>query len=200
MRTSMRPGSSFVLRTVHATQPQPWQNGGGVTRELARGAGWRVSLADVVADGPFSVFENLRRHSVVIGCAGLDLRCAGAHVALDPMRCASYNGGIAWQATLRAGATRAFNVMASEGRASAQVLVAPALAVAPVGGICLALCLAAGLSCIPDAAARVDLAPGDYIVFSPAVGAVHFEAAGAADFLAAPIGPSPLPSEPPPPH
>ena len=50
----------------------PWRNGGGVTTEIAiapDGAGlvgerflYRVSIADVMSDGPFSRFEGYDRH------------------------------------------------------------------------------------------------------------------------------------------
>ncbi|XES00502.1 HutD family protein [Streptomyces sp. S1D4-11] len=47
----------------------PWKNGGGVTREIVawpEGADmgdfeWRVSLADVGGDGPFSAFADVDR-------------------------------------------------------------------------------------------------------------------------------------------
>lgn len=41
--------------------PQPWRNGRGVTRELASGPGWRVSVADLAAAGPFSTFPRTNR-------------------------------------------------------------------------------------------------------------------------------------------
>lgn len=54
--------------------PVPWKNGGGVTREVAafpEGAGfddflWRVSMAEVRADGPFSVFPGVDRVLAVL--------------------------------------------------------------------------------------------------------------------------------------
>lgn len=60
----------------------PWANGGGITREIAalRGAGgilWRISLADVDAEGPFSVFAGLRRILTVIEGAGMVLEDPG---------------------------------------------------------------------------------------------------------------------------
>ncbi len=52
----------------------PWKNGGGVTREIAvfpHGAGmddflWRISQADVVLPGPFSVFDGVDRHITIL--------------------------------------------------------------------------------------------------------------------------------------
>ena len=51
------------LLRFHELPVSPWRNGGGVTRELAAlgGAGgdllWRLSIATVNADGPFSTFN-----------------------------------------------------------------------------------------------------------------------------------------------
>lgn len=52
----------------------PWKNGGGVTCEVAvfpPGAGmddfdWRVSMAEVIEAGPFSVFPDIDRHLTVL--------------------------------------------------------------------------------------------------------------------------------------
>ncbi|SDC11748.1 HutD/Ves family protein [Ruegeria marina] len=52
----------------------PWRNGGGVTREIAGNPPlWRLSLADVASEGPFSVFAGLRRILTVIEGAGMEL-------------------------------------------------------------------------------------------------------------------------------
>ncbi|WP_413880799.1 HutD family protein [Candidatus Aalborgicola defluviihabitans] len=64
------------LADVAATQ---WRNGGGLTRELASGpAGadwqWRLSVAEVAADGPFSRFEGVTRWFAVLQGAGVVLR------------------------------------------------------------------------------------------------------------------------------
>jgi uncharacterized protein len=62
-----------ILRAAGRTAV-PWKNGGGVTREVAawpEGAGfddflWRVSMAEVAADGPFSVFPGVDRILAVL--------------------------------------------------------------------------------------------------------------------------------------
>ncbi|NKX51066.1 HutD family protein, partial [Arthrobacter deserti] len=61
----------------------PWRNGGGSTRELAAGAagdgwGWRLSLADIVRPGAFSVFEGIERVLTVVEGEGLALSIGGA--------------------------------------------------------------------------------------------------------------------------
>ena len=63
----------------------PWKNGGGVTREIAampEGSGmddfaWRVSLAEVAANGPFSAFPDIDRTLTVVEGAGMDLTVGG---------------------------------------------------------------------------------------------------------------------------
>jgi environmental stress-induced protein Ves len=62
----------------------PWKNGGGFTREVAAsppGAGmgdfdWRVSIADVEASGPFSIFPGVDRVLTVLSGA-MRLRIEG---------------------------------------------------------------------------------------------------------------------------
>jgi environmental stress-induced protein Ves len=58
--------------------PSPWKNGGGVTRELvawpnAQDWVWRLSVADVASDGPFSRFEGVQRWFAVLSGAGVCL-------------------------------------------------------------------------------------------------------------------------------
>lgn len=57
---------------------QPWKNGGGITREIAadRRDGrlvWRLSMADVASDGPFSRFDGLSRILTVVAGNGMQL-------------------------------------------------------------------------------------------------------------------------------
>jgi len=61
-----------ILIQADAIAPQPWRNGGGLTRELLRwpvgAVDWRlrISLADVRSDGPFSIFPGIQRWFSVI--------------------------------------------------------------------------------------------------------------------------------------
>ncbi|WP_037370493.1 HutD/Ves family protein [Amycolatopsis orientalis] len=53
--------------------PVPWRNGAGTTRELAADTGpdgeprWRVSLADLLEDAPFSSFPGIDRLFTALG-------------------------------------------------------------------------------------------------------------------------------------
>jgi uncharacterized protein len=56
----------------------PWANGLGTTRVIARvpdddSWSWRLSLADVVSDGPFSVLPGIDRWIIVASGAGMRL-------------------------------------------------------------------------------------------------------------------------------
>ncbi|MFZ0267006.1 HutD family protein [Caulobacter sp.] len=69
----------------------PWKNGGGVTREVAAfppdadldSFEWRISLAQIAADGPFSTFPDVDRVLTVIDGAGLLLTVDDRMLALD---------------------------------------------------------------------------------------------------------------------
>ena len=69
----------------------PWKNGGGVTREVAvfpPGADmdafeWRISLAEIEADGAFSSFAGVDRVLTVIQGAGLFLTVDDRLLAMD---------------------------------------------------------------------------------------------------------------------
>ena len=63
----------------------PWKNGGGETMEIAvspEGSGldrfdWRVSMARIARDGPFSDFADVDRTLAILDGAGLRLAIAG---------------------------------------------------------------------------------------------------------------------------
>lgn len=107
----------------------PWRNGGGVTREVAAwppGAGldafdWRVSLADVAADGPFSAFPGVDRVLTVIAGDGLVLEIDGRPAPLAPGAPLAFPGEAVVEARLTAGPIRDLNVMVRRGVWTARV-------------------------------------------------------------------------------
>ncbi|MFD0462192.1 HutD family protein [Microvirga aerilata] len=68
-----------------------WKNGGGTTAEVAafpEGSGfdtfgWRISMADVESDGPFSVFPDIDRTLIVVEGNGIELDVEGVPFRLD---------------------------------------------------------------------------------------------------------------------
>ena len=110
----------------------PWKNGGGHTLEIASdppGAGvsafaWRVSVADIERDGPFSAFPGVDRTLVLLAGHGMWLSGAGAplelHTAYEPV---DFAGEAAMHCALIDGPTRDFNLMVRRGAASGDVVV-----------------------------------------------------------------------------
>ncbi len=108
-----------LVRGVDAPRVR-WRNDGGWTREIARDSlsgesfGWRLSIADVESDGPFSAFDGYDRLLVLVAGAGMDLAVAetGEIMRLRPTRRrARFAGESAIAATLIDGPTTDFNVI-----------------------------------------------------------------------------------------
>lgn len=109
-----------------------WKNGGGVTREIAAGPegsgmddfGWRVSLAEVTADGAFSVFPGIDRTLTLAEGAGMDLAIGGVRRLVDrryaPQR---FPGDEPTDCRLLAGPVVNFNVMYRRGVVAADTAV-----------------------------------------------------------------------------
>jgi environmental stress-induced protein Ves len=109
----------------HACRPVAWLNGGGLTRELARGPvasaqaefGWRLSLADIERDGPFSRMAGCdRSFALVEGAISLEL--PDGRVLLDARSDpVPFAGELAPMAELRGDSIcRAFNLIVARGR------------------------------------------------------------------------------------
>ena len=111
---------------------EPWRNGRGVTRTLASDGGadstpdawrWRVSLADITADGAFSCFPGVDRISLLVDGGELALSEVSGPLRLRLARhqSAAYPGEAALAAHISAGPLRCLNVMTQRGAATAQL-------------------------------------------------------------------------------
>jgi environmental stress-induced protein Ves len=112
--------------------PQPWKNGAGLTREIAvspAGAtpetfDWRISVAEVERDAPFSAFPGIDRCIVLLRGSGMLLHGADGGLVhrLDrrhePFH---FSGDLPLDATLLGGPSTDFNVMTRRGRFCAEV-------------------------------------------------------------------------------
>jgi uncharacterized protein len=102
--------------------PEPWRNGGGITRTVAReGDKWRVSIAEVQRNGPYSRFEGLSRISFVLRGEGIILRDTKSAIKLSRLQATGYDGGTSWEAILVGGPVTALNVMSQRERYRVQV-------------------------------------------------------------------------------
>jgi environmental stress-induced protein Ves len=103
----------------------PWKNGGGTTAEVAafpEGSGfetfgWRISMADVASDGPFSVFPGIDRTLIVVEGNGIELDVEGIAYQLDEtIPKLSFSGDDITNGRLLSGPTRDLNVMTRRGQ------------------------------------------------------------------------------------
>ncbi len=106
--------------------PAPWKNGGGSTTELAiapPGASldkfdWRISLATIASDGPFSLFGGVDRSLALVDGPGvfldIDEEDRFALCAEEPL--IEFAGESHVIATLAGGPSTDFNVMTRRGR------------------------------------------------------------------------------------
>ena len=113
-----------ILRSVDYVA-RPWKNGGGTTRDIAvspPGASldtfdWRLSLAQVDRDGPFSRFDNVNRTLVLLSGA-MTLHENDRRIDLARNEPFAFEGERAIEARVAGGSTLDFNVMTRGGRAS----------------------------------------------------------------------------------
>ncbi len=99
-----------------------WANGGGWTTEVVAWPDpeawvWRLSLADVATDGPFSRFPGIDRTIALIGGAGFALTIDGRpeHVIDRPLRPFHFDGGAVTSCRLLDGPVQDLNLMVRRG-------------------------------------------------------------------------------------
>ena len=103
----------------------PWKNGDGTTAEVAafpQGStfetfGWRISMADVASDGPFSAFPGIDRTLIVVEGDGIELDVEGIAYPLDKASPKlSFSGDDITTGRLLSGPIRDLNVMTRRGQ------------------------------------------------------------------------------------
>jgi uncharacterized protein len=112
----------------------PWANGRGVTVEMARADGpdgmlWRLSMARVDEDGPFSIFPGVERNLTVISGPGFALRGDGVALRADPMVPVAFPGDVAVSAQAVTAPCEDVNVM------TARALPRPVVTVEQAGTV-----------------------------------------------------------------
>jgi environmental stress-induced protein Ves len=118
----------------------PWANGRGTTVELLREDGpdgllFRLSMASVTEDGPFSVFPGIERNLTVISGPGFRLDGPGLSLPCKPLVPVAFAGDLP---LLAAGTGRIasvdFNVMTARALPRPDVAVHHAPVTLPAGG------------------------------------------------------------------
>ena len=119
---------SIIRRS--AWKAVPWKNGGGITHEILREGPsdaftFRLSAAEVAADGPFSRFPGIDRILMGLTGAGFRLiRSDSTVVLMDRLNepfC--FMGEDEWRCELLGGPCLDFNVMTDRRRARSTLLV-----------------------------------------------------------------------------
>ncbi|GAB5095197.1 HutD/Ves family protein [Caballeronia sp. HLA56] len=171
----------------------PWKNGGGITRELAaepEGASmdtfaWRLSIADVSADGAFSSFAGVDRVLILLDGAGMTLAEPDyVHTLNEPLAMARFAGETPIHAALVQGPTRDFNVMTRRGRAHASVTSRfESHEWTPDHDVTFLHCARGMLNVMLAHGERIALAAGDSLRIESADGRVACEASQDASWL-----------------
>ena len=114
-----------------------WKNDGGWTTEIASvplvdqasGFLWRASIAEIEANGPFSLFPGIERDLLLLAGTGIEIDIDDMPaMRLDRrFQRIHFNGEAAVHCRLLAGPTRDFNVMTTRGRATAEIHARPLL-------------------------------------------------------------------------
>lgn len=153
-----------------------WKNGGGWTTEIARSDEpgsvpeafrWRVSIAEIEADGPFSAFPGIERDLLLLEGNGIELSLGEAAQPVQLVRRFArlhFAGELAVGCRLLDGPTRDFNVMARRDAVAAEVFVRPLVGIMflpPEDDVEWLIHVAAGHATARQHAAPVRLGAGD---------------------------------------
>jgi environmental stress-induced protein Ves len=120
----------FKIYSPEDFQTLPWRNGLGSTVELISESlegheafSWRLSIASVANDGPFSDFSGYDRTLLLLEGTGITLNNPnGSSIELNsPLDCAYFKGEDLINASLHDGPIKDFNVMTLRSICSASV-------------------------------------------------------------------------------
>jgi hypothetical protein len=160
--------SAIDVRMLSSIPVESWRNGGGVTQTLAtHKAEWRVSVAQVERDGPYSRFDSIARVSFLLRGNGVTLRHGASVIRLAPLTAVEYDGGTEWDATLVDGPVTALNVMTAAGRFRTAVNPIVVATIVPPG--CAAILIALDSACRycePGTSTDGTIEPGQFMIVS----------------------------------
>ncbi|MEO9649094.1 MAG: HutD family protein [Roseobacter sp.] len=95
---------------------KPWKNGGGITRDIARGLHlsqtiWTLSRADVSQDGPFSDFSGMTRILTVVSGGTMTLTSPSGIIQANFWQPVRFDGALAVHSHLKDGPLTNLNLM-----------------------------------------------------------------------------------------
>jgi len=153
---------------------------------------WRISMAQVAAGGPFSVFPGIDRTlTVLAGTMRLSIEGAGEELLSPQSQPCVFPGDVATSADLVDGPVLDFNVMSRRGRYTHRVR-----RIDLAGAADIEACEGAFLLFVASGAARVSvgdevltLGEHDTLWLDPGAGRLHAEPAAASRLIAVNIAP-----------
>jgi environmental stress-induced protein Ves len=106
------------IEIIHASEfeTKAWKNGGGVTHEIyaspgAKGFAWRLSVAEVSQEGPFSSFAGMLRVLTVIEGRGMSLVGDDTTLRAEMLCPVAFSGTEQIDSVLDDGPVRDFNLI-----------------------------------------------------------------------------------------
>jgi hypothetical protein len=171
---------SYRIFPADQMTAMPWKNGGGVTREIFRypegddAWWWRLSVAEVDSDGPFSAFPGCMRSLTLLSGAGMRLDFPDRSVELlPPYGSAVFSGEEALSAHLFDGPTTDFNAIWRSAKVSVTVerrAMHGALWCIPEQGVSWFVYFLSGHGWVKSDPDKREIAAGDAIWLQPQAG------------------------------
>lgn len=187
------------LIPAHEYRRERWRNGFGWTREILRSPGmgddwdWRLSIAEIERDGPFSPFPGIERELVLLHGHGVRLRFDDGEVreVVPPHGRVRFAGERVVSGELIDGPTHDFNLMWRRDRIDAELWHRPL-----VGSMVLfvepgeqwAVHVLSGQAQASDGSDRATAAMGDTLLFSAASMRARFALDGGGEVLVIRLG------------
>lgn len=201
------PQSSSVLRASDYRRMR-WKNGAGWTSEILKVHGsderdtndwiWRLSIADIEADAPFSAFPGVERELVLLSGNGLHLRFddGESHELLPPHDSLRFAGERSAFGELLDGPTRDFNLMWKRDAVAANLWRRPLVGTMVLfveAGETWAIHLLAGQARFADDSGLGAVNLGDTAILHSPAGRTRYVLDGGGEALLVRIAPLPAP-------
>jgi environmental stress-induced protein Ves len=145
----------------------PWANGRGTSYEIASDRNeegewtWRLAMAPVNEDGPFSRIECVNRSLAVVDGAGMMLSVDRKKLQCLPMQVVRFRGDAITEATLTDGPIMDINLMVRRKKADGEMSIATDPGV--LSGATIVVALAGGAQ-VKSADSSIDLEQHDSIL------------------------------------
>lgn len=183
----------------------PWRNGAGWTREIAAGPGtvdaatpssweWRISIAEIDSDAPFSTFPGVDRECLLLRGEGVALETPdeAPMPVMPPFGRQRFAGERPVQARLVDGPVQVFNLMWQRARRVATTWHRPlvgSMLVFVDPGDCWIIHVLAGSAQIDDGGAPAALSAGDSVILGADGSRRRHRLQGGGDLLLARLAP-----------